>query len=143
LTTASRESRQVAGGGGLSSLIQIEENGFCWVTSLSKSATDLYAARQNYYCRFSRRTEYSLSFLTGVAVPKICYNLILAWSRGKIAMTTEKQKVIEKDKQIEKRLKAVEIARAVRYKIAQVHGGFPEINSLIREAREGTASSYE
>lgn len=59
-------------------------------------------------------------------------------------MTTEKQKVvIEKDKQIEKRLKAVEVARTVRRKIAQAHGGFPEINSFIREAREGTASSYE
>ncbi|MBA7504332.1 hypothetical protein ES706_02967 [subsurface metagenome] len=58
-------------------------------------------------------------------------------------MTSEKQKVIEKDKQIEKRLKAVEVARTVRSKIAQAHGGFPEINSLIRETREGIASSYE
>ncbi len=58
-------------------------------------------------------------------------------------MTTEKQKVIEKVKEIEKRLKAVEVARAVRHKIAQAHGGFPDINSLIREAREGIASSYE
>ena len=58
-------------------------------------------------------------------------------------MTSERQKVIEKDKEIEKRLKAVEAARAVRYKIAQAHGDFPEINSLIRETREGTASSDE
>lgn len=58
-------------------------------------------------------------------------------------MTTEKQKVIDKDKQIEKRLKAVEVVRTVRRKIAQAHGGFPEINSLIRKAREDTASSYE
>lgn len=58
-------------------------------------------------------------------------------------MAAEKQKVIERDKEVEKRLKAVEAARAVRYKIAQDHGEFPEINSLIRETREGTASSYE
>jgi len=58
-------------------------------------------------------------------------------------MGTEKQKVIEKDKEIEKRLKAVEIARTVRHKIAQAHGGFPEINSLVREAREGAALGYE
>jgi len=58
-------------------------------------------------------------------------------------MAAEKQKVIERDKEVEKRLKAVEAARAVRYKIAQAHGDFPEINSLIRETREGTASSYE
>jgi ribosomal protein L18E len=55
----------------------------------------------------------------------------------------EKQKVIERDKEVEKRLKAVEAARAVRHKIAEAHGEFPEINSLIRETREGTASSYE
>ena len=58
-------------------------------------------------------------------------------------MAAQKQKVMQKDKEIEKRLKAVEVARAVRHKIAQAHGGFPEINSLIRETREGTASSYE
>jgi hypothetical protein len=58
-------------------------------------------------------------------------------------MAAEKQKVIERDKEVEKRLKAVEVARTVRYKIAQAHGDFPEINSLIRETREGTASSYE
>ena len=58
-------------------------------------------------------------------------------------MATEKQKVIERDKEVEKRLKAVEAARTIRDKIAQAHGDFPEINSLIRETREGTASSYE
>lgn len=58
-------------------------------------------------------------------------------------MASEKQKVIERDKEVEKRLKAVEAARAVRHKIAQMHGDFPEINSLIRETREDTASSYE
>ena len=58
-------------------------------------------------------------------------------------MAIEKQKVIEKDKEVERRLKAVEAARTVRHKIAQAHGGFPEINSLIREAREGAASGYE
>ena len=58
-------------------------------------------------------------------------------------MVTEKQKVMEKDKEIEKRLKAVEVARTVRHKIARAHGDFPEINSLIREAREGTVSSYD
>ena len=45
-------------------------------------------------------------------------------------MASEKQKVVEKE--IEQRLKAVEVARSVRHKIAQAHGGFPEINSLIR-----------
>jgi len=58
-------------------------------------------------------------------------------------MAGGKQKVIRKDKEIEKRLKMVGAARAVRHKIAQAHGGFPEINSLIREVRDGTASSYE
>jgi hypothetical protein len=49
-------------------------------------------------------------------------------------MATGKQRVIAKDKEVEKRLEAV---RAVRQKLAQAHGTFPKINSLIREIREG------
>lgn len=58
-------------------------------------------------------------------------------------MATGKQKVIEKTKEIEKRLAAVEVLRATRQKIAQAHGDFPEINSLIREIREGTTTNYK
>ncbi len=58
-------------------------------------------------------------------------------------MATQKQKVIDKNKEIEKRLKALEATRAVRHKIAQVHGSFPEINALIRQIREDTTSSRE
>ncbi len=56
-------------------------------------------------------------------------------------MAAQKQKVIDKNKEIEKRLKALQAARAVRSKIAHVHGSFPEINSLIRHTREATNSS--
>ena len=58
-------------------------------------------------------------------------------------MASGKQKVIEKNKEIEKRLKALETTRAVRHKIAKVHGSFPEINSLIRQTREDTTPSCE
>ena len=58
-------------------------------------------------------------------------------------MATVKQKVIEKNKEIEKRLAAVEAVRATRRKIAQAHGEFPEINSLIREAWEGITTNYK
>lgn len=53
-------------------------------------------------------------------------------------MAGAKQKVIEKNKKTEKRFKALEAARAVRHAIAQAHGSFPEINSLIRQGREDT-----
>ena len=55
-------------------------------------------------------------------------------------MALQKQKVAEKDKEVEKRLAVAEAARATRQGIAQIHGTFPEINSLIRETREGTTS---
>jgi len=58
-------------------------------------------------------------------------------------MAVQKQKVTDKNKEIEKRLKALQAARAVRNKIAHVHGSFPEINSLIRQAREDTTSNRE
>jgi len=51
-------------------------------------------------------------------------------------LTSGKQKLVEKNKDIEKRYKALEAIRAVRQKIAQAHGSFPEINSLIRRMRE-------
>jgi hypothetical protein len=54
-----------------------------------------------------------------------------------------KQKPAEKNKEIEKRLKALQTTRAVSHKIAKVHGSFPEINSLIRQTREDTISSCE
>jgi hypothetical protein len=53
-------------------------------------------------------------------------------------MTSGKQKVIEKNKDTEKRYQALEAIRAVRQKIAKAHGSFPEINSLIRQMREDT-----
>lgn len=52
-------------------------------------------------------------------------------------MATVKQKAIDKNKEIEKRLAAVKAARTTRHKIYQAHGDFPEINSIIREIREG------
>jgi hypothetical protein len=55
-------------------------------------------------------------------------------------MAFQKQKIAEKDKEVEKRLSAVEAAHAIRERIAQAHGAFPGINSLIRETREGTTS---
>lgn len=58
-------------------------------------------------------------------------------------MAGRKQKVIEKNKETENKLKAVEAARTVRNKIAHSHGSFPEINSLIRQGREDTTSSCE
>lgn len=58
-------------------------------------------------------------------------------------MAGGKQKVIEKNKEVEKRLKALEEIRAIRRKIAQSHGTFPEINSLIRQIREETGSHCE
>ena len=58
-------------------------------------------------------------------------------------MATVKQKVVEKNKEIEKRLAAVEAVRATRRKIAQTHKAFPEINSLIHEIREGTTTDYK
>jgi hypothetical protein len=53
-------------------------------------------------------------------------------------MAFQDQKVAEKDKEIQKRLAAAEAARGRRQKIAQTRGTFPEINSLIRETREGS-----
>lgn len=53
-------------------------------------------------------------------------------------MAFQNQKVAERDKEVRKRLAAVEAARVTRQKIAQTRGAFPEINSLIRETREGS-----
>jgi len=64
-------------------------------------------------------------------------------SAGGIAMAGRKQEVIQRDKEVERRLKMVGAARDVRHRIGRVHGAFPEINALIREVREGTASRYE
>lgn len=58
-------------------------------------------------------------------------------------MASGKQKVVEKNKEIEKRLASVEAVRATRRKIARTHGDFPEINSLIREMREGALPNYK
>lgn len=58
-------------------------------------------------------------------------------------MSPEERKVAERDQEIQKRLSTVEIARSVRQKISQAHGTFPEINSWIREIREGLASGHE
>jgi hypothetical protein len=55
-------------------------------------------------------------------------------------MAFQNQRVAEKDKEVQKRLAAVEAARGTRQKIAQTRGIFPEINSLIRETREGSSS---
>ena len=55
-------------------------------------------------------------------------------------MALQRQKVAEKDKEIEKRLAAAEAARLTKQRIAQAHGTFPEINSLIRETRESVTS---
>jgi len=55
-------------------------------------------------------------------------------------MTFQKQKVAEKNKEVEKRLAAAEAACATRQRIAQAHGTFAKINSLIRETREGRTS---
>jgi len=55
-------------------------------------------------------------------------------------MAFQNQKVVEKDKEVQKRVAAVEAARVARRKISQAHGTFPEINSLIRETREGLLS---
>ena len=55
-------------------------------------------------------------------------------------MASQSQKVAERDKETQKRLAAVEAARAARRKIARTRGSFPEINSLIRETREGSTS---
>lgn len=57
-------------------------------------------------------------------------------------MAIGKQRVIEKNREIEKRLAAVETVRATRWKIAQAHGTFPGINSLVREIREGMTIHY-
>jgi ribosomal protein L18E len=57
-----------------------------------------------------------------------------------VEMASHNQKVLEKSKEVQKRLAAVDAARGIRRKIAQAHGTFPEINSLIRETREGSAS---
>lgn len=54
-------------------------------------------------------------------------------------MAGKKQELVRKDQEIEKRLKVVGTVRAVRYSIGQARGPFPEINSLIREVREGAA----
>ena len=59
--------------------------------------------------------------------------------QGGTEMVFQNQRVAEKDKEIQKRLAAVEAARGTRQKIAQTRGIFPEINSLIRETREGSA----
>lgn len=58
-------------------------------------------------------------------------------------MAGKKQEVVLIEQEIEKRLKMVGAARAVRSRIGQVRGPFPEINSLIREVREGAARRYE
>lgn len=58
-------------------------------------------------------------------------------------MTTGKQKVIGKNNEVEKRLAAVEVVRTTRRKIAQVHKSLFEIDSLIREVREGTRADYK
>lgn len=55
-------------------------------------------------------------------------------------MTFHNQKVVEKNEEIQKRLARVEAVRVARRQIAQARGTFPEINSLIRETREGSAS---
>ena len=55
-------------------------------------------------------------------------------------MASHNQKVVEKDKEVQKRLAAVEAVRVARRKIAQARGTFPEIDSLIRETREDSAS---
>ena len=55
-------------------------------------------------------------------------------------MAFHNQKVVEKSKEVQKRLATVEAVRIARRKIVQARGTFPEINSLIREAREGAAS---
>ena len=64
-------------------------------------------------------------------------------SGGAITMAGKKQEVVLIEQEIEKRLKMVGAARAVRSRIGQVRGPFPEINSLIREVREGAARRYE
>lgn len=58
-------------------------------------------------------------------------------------MAGGKQRVIEKNKDVEKGLKALEKARTIRRKITQSHGTFPEINSLIRQVRGRPTSDYE
>jgi hypothetical protein len=58
-------------------------------------------------------------------------------------MASSKQKVIEKNREVEERLKVLAEIRAIRRQIAQSHGTFPEINSLIRQIREETASYCE
>jgi hypothetical protein len=55
-------------------------------------------------------------------------------------MTFHNQKVVEKNKEVQKRLATVEAVRVARRKIAKTRGTFPEINSLIRETREVSAS---
>ncbi|MCK4262554.1 MAG: hypothetical protein KAW95_00785, partial [Dehalococcoidia bacterium] len=57
-----------------------------------------------------------------------------------VEMASQSQKVAERDKETQKRLAGVEAARATRRKIARTRGSFPEINSLIRETREGSTS---
>ena len=66
---------------------------------------------------------------------QICYNLFRV--KG---MAVSKQKIISKEKEIEKRLAAVEAARVTREKLSKSHGFFGEINNLIREVREGKTS---
>lgn len=58
-------------------------------------------------------------------------------------MAVSKQKIINKEKEIEKRLAAVEAARDTRQKLGTAHGDFNEINSLISEVREGKTSYNE
>jgi hypothetical protein len=55
-------------------------------------------------------------------------------------MAVSKQKIISIEKEIEKRLAAVEAARVTRRKLSKSHGSFEEINNLIREVREGQTS---
>jgi len=63
---------------------------------------------------------------------QICYNLLVV--KG---MAVRKQKIINKGKEIEKRLTAVIAVRDTRQKLGKAHCNFNEINILIREMREG------
>ncbi len=52
-------------------------------------------------------------------------------------VASRERRKTERNREIERRLASVEALRAAREKIALAHGDFPDINSLIRETREG------